>query len=489
MAWDRLAKSWVAGSLRPEVASRFGRWEAFEVRRSDQLHASYLLDARANRLRAIPSGDLGRELQCVTRARQEAEALARQAERDAAREASSLIAILRALRARSAGENLLFGYLLADRTPTSALRGDQGDEPRALLSAAGEDPTAPRELRARAEEVTARLELGGGRLGAGAAALQQVLALTRDDDLAIETRIKLADLAKDPGERENLLLEIVNRLDRMKPGQQRDQGAWRLAEVLADLAELELVRSAFERARNHAVRCAREVPRDFEDDPDPWGCATTLAGALTGLGGARKGLDVPLPFLGPLALALMRTSFESLDRDEARRAGELAFARLPAAKETPAILASLASITGESAARAALQERRARAIDAASAWTLAQRARLGALPAAGVARELAELTSPPVELGRVLPADELSLRAEFEQRLWNTVGACREELAPVKRDLELRIDTTGPVPGLAVSGASESVRRCLGRAIRSAFRSVGPATITVTLHKGSARVR
>src|SRR5262249_2947071 len=134
-----------------------------------------------------------------------------------------------------------------------------------------------------AAEQTASIYLRVSEHVRGIAALQRVLVLTKDQDLKIETLIKIAALTDGSAAREKLLEQILAELD-------RGIGGYRVAQTLAQLAELRLERGAFALARDAAVRCALEVGDDFPEEPDPWSCASTLAQALGELGGAPQGV-------------------------------------------------------------------------------------------------------------------------------------------------------------------------------------------------------
>ncbi len=481
MGWEGVSKRWPLDALRPEVAARFDRWLAAWSRIADAQREGYLLGRRTNRLVAAPPPDGGRSLACALRQKSDADARIAAATSEATREAGELTSLLEGAADETPAERFLLAYLSTDGVKARPEGEERATTERAtsLLKRVAEDRAAPVELRARAFEQIAKLAQKLGQTERVVDALGRALATTRDPDLAIETRIKLATLADDPRKREALLADVVKALDQAPAGASRDPGAYRLAEALGDLSALELARGAFERARDDAARCAREVAYDFADDADPWGCAPTLATALAALGGGTKDIQVPLRFLSPLALALAEASRATFDRDEARRAGELALARLPEAKEAPAIAAWIAS-TSPSAADASTATRRA-LVDPRSTWTLAQRARLAEEDAPRVDAELASLVKPPAPLFPPPPPDESALSDELAARVRRAAETCRDAVAKVRGDISLRVDTTGPVAKVNVRGVDGAGARCLRTRGPSFFRSLGPTVVTAAL--------
>jgi hypothetical protein len=477
LGWQELDARWVDGQLSAGVVASFGAWIAERDASSDPRRLAYLLGRRVNLLRAVPPGDGGAALRCAASAAARAADAASAHEATAQQEAARLAGLLGALPALRAGDKMVLGVLLAkDTWGVRPVDASAVARPLGLFAEVEGDPRAGAELRARAAEQIAEIELRREvRMAQGVGALRRVIALTKDPDLRIETLVKLATLNEDDAAREKLLTGIVAEIDRRGHD-------WQLAEALGDLATLRLRRGAFEPARDAALRCALEVPKDFPDKPDPWGCAPTLAEALAELGGAPRGVEVPLPFLGPLSLAVMDQAIARHDRDEARRAGELLMARLSGAKEAPQVLDLLSSMTRDPEAKRALAERRGRDFGPGSAWLAAQRARLAPdHDLSDLDATLARLVEPSHLLVSPPPVGEEKRRAELLRRLEAVVYACERELAGAARDIALHVDTTRPVPVARADGARAAARVCLVRRAESHFRSVGPATIKVTL--------
>lgn len=476
LGFPGLDSSWVKDDLSPPLAAALEVWSAAEQAWMEQTRGAYLLEQRANLLRAVPPGDEGFALRCAIAARTTALDLARAHDVAARDAAARLVALLDARAAKTVAERLLLGCLLADRTMH---RVDAARPARArsleLLASVANDPRAPRRLRALAAEQVAG-ELDDSQGAARLAALRQVLALTSDPEQRIETLIKLADLApRKPAEQEKQLEQILAELGR-RPASYRAAIAW------SKLARLRLDRGAFALARDAATQCARATSEDQLESPDPWGCAPLLADALDALGGASPGAEVPLSFLGPLAFQIMSRSIARLDRDEARRAGELLLARAPMAADAPQALDLLISLSSDAQARSALLARRERDSGPGSDWYAAQRARLApsnALPE--LDKALSRLVQPPRHLGKPAPTTEEQRRAELTQRLEQVLRGCDRELAASGREITLRIDTTGSLPKATTVGANEKLAACLAGLAASSFRSVGPARISAVL--------
>jgi hypothetical protein len=473
LGFPALDADWVKGDVSPPLAAALDVWTTAGGAWMAQGRGALLLGERASVLRAVPPGDDGFALRCVTEARARALDLERVHDAAARDAAAQILALLEAHPPKNAAETLLLGCLLTDRTAPP--RGEPASAKARsiqLLSRVASDVKAHRKLRAIAAEQVARLLDGAAQI----AALRRVIALTDDPEQRIETLIKLADLA--PGKRAELekqLEQILVELARRPP-------SYRAAFTLAKLAKSRLDRGAFALARDAAAQCARETANDTFDTPDPWDCAPVLATALGELGGAARGAEVPLPFLGPLGLQIMREAKGRLDRDEARRAGELLVARLPMATEAPEALDLLISLSSDPQAKRSLLERRERDYGPGSGWLAAQRARLAVrneLPE--LERALTRLVQPTTELGSPPPTTEEQSRAELGQRLDQVIQGCEGELAASGREIALRIDTTGSLPRVTASGANVRLAACLTGVAVTRFRSVGPAKISVIL--------
>jgi hypothetical protein len=478
MGFPGLDPAWVRGSLSPPVAAAIDVWSAEIRATSEQERASLLLRRRQDVLAASPPVDDGVTLRCATANRARAQELM-QAHEAAARDAAAqAVKLIEALPAPTAAERLALGALLVNR----AIRGreDEGSptfaRARQVLSGLVGDANAASELRARAAEQLASCARGATAGEGMVPALQQVIALTRDPELRVDTLIKLADLTPGtPAELEKKLEQIVAELAHAAPD-------YRLADTQAKLARVRLERGELALARDAATACARATGNDDLGGSDTWGCAPLLADALAELGGATPGAEIPLWFVAPLGLELMSRAIERLDRDEARRAGELVLARLPMTDGAPHILDSLASIAADPKVASALRERRARDHGPGSAWLAAQRARLAPRnDVAHLEQILTSLLAPAALPGTPPPKTPDELRAELQQRVFLVVQGCENELATSGREITLRIDTTGSIPKATATGAGAVVTACLERRIVTRFRSVGPARIRVVL--------
>jgi hypothetical protein len=473
-----LDPAWVTGNLSPPVAAAVDVWWAEMRAWSDQQRVALLLQGRQAAIGASPAADGGLALRCATAARARAEELA-QVHDAAAREAATrVVRLIEALPASTAAERLALGALLVSR----AIRGREDEtspsfeRARQVLTSVLREASAPAELRARAAEQLASCARGGTAGEGMVPALRQVIALTRDPELRVDTLTKLADLAPGtPAELEKQLEQIVAELAHAAPN-------YRLADALAKLARVRLERGELALVRDAATACARATGKDDLDGSDTWGCAPLLADALAELGGAAPGAEIPLRFLAPLGVEIMSRAIDRLDRDEARRAGELVLARLPMTAEAPHILDSLASIAVDPQVAAALRERRARDYGPGSAWLAAQRARLASHnDVAHVERISTALLAPADRPGTPPPKATDQVRAELLQRVAQVIQGCESELATSGREIALRIDTTGAIPKATATGAGAKVTACLERMVVTRFRSVGPAKIRVIL--------
>jgi hypothetical protein len=152
------------------------------------------------------------------------------------------------------------------------------------------------------------------------------------------------------------------------------------------------------------------------------------------------------------------------------------------AGEAPHVLDLLASIAADPQVASALRERRARDYGPGSAWLAAPRARLAPRnDAAHVERILTSLLEPADRPGTSPPKANDEVRVELLERVDQVIQGCESELAASRREIALRIDTTGSIPKATAPGAGVKVTACLERVVVTRFRSVGPAKIRVIL--------
>jgi hypothetical protein len=472
LGWMGLEASWVESTTSPEVEAPLAAWLAARATLGEHQRGSYLLDTRARYARSVDPPPAWGGLRCVEEAAARADREERSAKAATERAAEALRGVLAALPSRRPGDELLLGYLLEAKLP-HPYEPQDAERPIASFSKVADDDRLDRELRARAAEQLARVH--GPQPEAFVRALEQVLSLTRDPELTVETLVKLADVAAlhgDDAKAEALRLRIIERL-----AAQEDD--WRVAATLASLAQARLDRGAFTLARDDAARCARESAEAPPGDPDPWGCAPVLAEALAELAEAPAGVEVPLAFLGPLAIALMESALERHDHEQAERVGMLLLAELPEAAEAPAAIAMLMGIVQSDGERAALATKKAREYGPESAWAEQQRQRLAwEHEPAEVERMLQALIEPersPVVVR--VPTKPLELTAELQARATMVAEVCADALAKQRRPVRIDVDTSGTTPVTTVRGARPAAAACLRRAAQSRFRSVGPVRI------------
>ncbi len=470
MGWMGLEPAWVDATLSPGLRGPFESWIAARERLGELQRASYLLDTRVRYARSVAAPESWGGLTCVEQAASRVELDLEKAEADTEQAATGLLASLRAQPSLTAGDSMLLGYLLEARLPypRDPTAADLA-EALALFTALSNDARVDRELRARAAEALARTQ-PSTEVKAFRAALERVLTLTRDPELRVETLIKLADTAEDPRVAEKLRSKIIEQIDGHESG-------WRLAQTLSARAQNRLERGADALALRDAARCARESPNDFPRDPDPWGCAPILAEALAQLARAPDDAVVPLSFLGPLALASMNSALDRFDHDQARRVGTLLLDLSPDAAEVPQVLDMLISLAATPADRARLTEIRSRDYGPESTWSRAQRERLAwKMEPEAVETQLVRLTSTTRRGGVRWPNNQAEFEAQLRQRARQVSEVCAGRLGRGAR-VGVRVDTTGPIPGAAVSGTSAAGSRCVKRSVRAEFRSVGSAKI------------
>jgi hypothetical protein len=477
LGWMGLEASWVASVTSPEVEAPLASWLAEREALGEHQRGSYLLDTRVRYARSVddPPPAWG-GLRCVEEAAAQADRDESQAEAATERAAEALRGALEALASRRPGDELLLGHLLEAQL-TYPYEPKAAERPIALYSKVANDEALDRELRARAAEQLARVHGPGSN--AFVRTLEQVLSLTKDPELAIETLVKLADVADfhhDAAKAEALRVRILERL-----GPQGE--SWRVAQTLASLAQARLDRGAFELARDDAARCAQQSAADFALDPDPWGCAPVLAEALAELAQAPAGVKVPLAFLGPLAIASMESALERHDHEQAKHVGMLLLGELPEAAEAPEALAMLMGIVQSDDERAELAAKQEREYGPQSAWAEQQRQRLAwDHEPAEVEQQLASLREPeraPVVVR--LPTTPAELTTELRARATMVGETCAATLPKGRRAVRISVDTSGILPIATVRGARPTAEACLRRATESRFRSVGPVRISFGL--------
>ncbi len=495
MGWMGVSPESLGSEVASDVASTLQARHAALVELHQQNHRSDLLHERANLLHAMRPDGEGVDLRCTIQARADLERSITEQKAAARRASEHLIDLIGHAPSMTAAEKLLLGCLLVERDaqaprgsnhPRASSPGEAAhpaatstDHALALFEEVAADPKARAELRARAYQQSAPILLDSSDSARGLDALRHVLTLTKDSDLRIDTLVKLADLGSghgsDAAAHEKLVLQVIAEIDH---GAHSDL----LAEKLSDLAKLRLERGAFEEARDAAIRCAREVAKDFSDDPDPWGCAPTLAEALAELGGAERGVDLPLPFLGPLSRSVMESALDRFDRDEATHAGELLLSRFPEAREAPEVVALLASTTSNLERKEALTTMRERDYGRGSTWHVTQRMRLAPHnELAQLDQALAWLVAPPSRSRTPPPTIDEAIQAERQERVGQVIGTCASELSHAKGRISLQIDTTLSRPSAHARGANKAITECLERVAATCFRSFAPAKITVEL--------
>ncbi|MCA9660532.1 MAG: hypothetical protein KC486_19480 [Myxococcales bacterium] len=477
MGWEGLSASWVDGTLRPSIAASFADWDEGRRRYLDHQRGAYLLDTRVRYARTITPPESWGSARCLKVALTEAKRAEAAAKAEVEAEAKVLRAALEAAERRSAGEKLLLAVLLADALPYPYSEGDVARS-LALLAEVADDEAAGRELRARAAEQSARISPARGE--PFKAHLERVLQLSTDPELRIETMIKLTALSGDAAEREAMRVRIVDGIEHLE-GDEHHLG-WRLAHVLADLAEDRLERGAYDLAIADAARCARASAADFRRDPDPWGCASTLAEAMATQTAAPENVEVPLAFLGPLAVASMRSALRRFDREQARRLGELLLAELPEAAQAPAVLVLLDAVASTEAQRDVLAARLERDYGSASAWAQAQRERLAwSYGPDDVDAELAKLRASTDAAVPRAPQTRSELEAELRLRAGAVIGACAALVDDPKRKVGVAVDTRGALPKATIRGADRPAVACLRREVGAWFRSLDPLRVSFTI--------
>jgi hypothetical protein len=462
MGWLELQVSWVSSTVSPEVTAPLVAWEAARKRFVEHLRGSSLLDTRLDYARSVPPPEAWGGLRCVEEAAAQAARDESQAGAVTKRAREELLEVLEGLSSPTPGDAVLLGYLLVEELPDRAIE---------LFTKVAGDKTVDRELRARAAEQLARVK--SFKPDSVVKPLELVLSLTQDPELTLETLIKLADLSEDATEAEKLRVRILSLLESHGDG-------WRVAQMLALLAQARLARGAFELARDDAARCARTSAKDFALDPDPWGCAPILAEALAELAAAPAGQEVPLAFLGPLAIASMDSALARHDHVQAQHVGMLLLAELPTAAEAPEVLAMLMGIVQTDQERAALAATKARSYGPDGAWAVEQRRRLAwANEPEEVERHLAALREPkrppPVV---VVPQAPIELTAELRERARMVAHACAAVLPKGRRSIEVVVSTIGTAPVASVRRAKPAAAACLRRATESRWRSVGAVETT-----------
>ncbi|MCX4244980.1 hypothetical protein [Paraliomyxa miuraensis] len=474
LGWEGFDARWVAAATSPEVEAPLAAWTAAWKVLADHQRGSYLLDQRVRFAGSVEPPAAWGGLRCVEEAAARAERDETKAGEEVERTEQALRGVLEGLPSLRPGDELLLGMLLADRLPHPHDPKD-AERPIALFTKVVRDEANGRELRARAAEQLARVQ--GPGVESFGPALEQVLALTEDPALKVETLVKLADVAEyggDDARAESLRMQVMELFER--PNGALEHQAWRKARILGELAEARLERGAFEQARADAARCAQETVADFPREPDPWGCAPTLAEAMAELAEAPAGVEVPLAFLGPLAIASMDSALARRDHEQAEHAGMLLLSALPQAAQVPEAIAMLMGIVQTEEERARLAEKKLAEYAREGQWTEAQRQRLAwDLSPAAVEEELAALMNPrrsPVVVR--LPQAPIELTEDLRTRATLAGEACADVLGSRRRPVQVSVDTRGTTPVVTVKGAKTAAEACLLRATASRFRSVGP---------------
>ncbi|MCB9750641.1 MAG: hypothetical protein H6713_11710 [Myxococcales bacterium] len=475
LGWRWMTPGWLDGAVSPELAPELRAY--FDARRffSRAHHVAYLAGSRLANAEVLPIPNAWGGRPCLERFAADAQRRADESERAVARTDAALRARAMGLTPRRPGDEFVLAYLQVLELARPRPEGEAA-RLRGVLDGVASDESLGSELRARAAETIAYLH--SSDQGEFTAALERTIALTRDPALRVDALVKLADTSDDVARAEALRAQIVELYEETEVD-------WQLARTLSDLASVRVERGAYALARADATRCAREVRAEFPRDPDPWGCAGPLAEAVAELAyepsDEPTDEEVPLAFLGPLALAAMGSAYDRWDYEQAERVGRLLLAELPEAAEAPAVLARLRALATTDEARAELDEL-ARAYGPTSDWAAHHRRRLAWDDRAPeeIARRLDALMNPggfrwrretaPAEL-----ADNLRARAVA------VAETCSALLPVAPGRATLRVDTRGSAPRVAVTGAGRQGTRCLRRAAEARFRSLEPLRVRVEL--------
>lgn len=453
--------------LAPQLRAYFDAWEEFSA--AHQI--SYDAGLRAAHVDTLPLPDEWGGRACLERFAARAEQRAAASKQTTERASLALKARLETLPDPRPADVFLLAYLQFraleyPHPPAEDARLE------AIFTRVAGDESLGRELRARAAEQSAMAQRHDDPRFV--ATLERAVELTQDPEQRVERLSNLASVVG--GDRaEAVRAQIIELLE--ETGKD-----WRLAHTLGDLADDRLDRGAYELARVDAARCARASPADFPHDPDPWGCAETLAEATAELAGAPMDGVVPLTFLGPLALASIRSALGRHDYDQAEHVGRLLLAELPEAAEVPQVIAHLQALADSPAARDELEERRLRDYGPASAWAARQRERLawGLPDPESVDRALTSLLAGAEVVGGP-PRTPDERRRDVQARAIRVAETCRDVLPTSPKHASLRVDTRGPLPRVTIDGVEDEARDCLRRAARARFRSLGPARVRAQL--------
>jgi hypothetical protein len=499
MGWHGLHAGWFESGVDASVRPPLHEWDAAQTELHELQSRGYVLGVRARFLSNMPEDSEhprvvhGPSLACTRQAEEHAKAGLPEAKAKESAKADALMAVLEARPQLQASEKLLLGGLLESRLPYPPEPGsDEVKRVRSLLEAALAEGGADPEIRARSAEMLARVSDSGSP--EFRTRLRRVLKLTRDPDLKVETLVKLAAIEPVPAKKERLFLQILQEVEEQleveveveaEAGADSDaedvRSAWRVAWVLADLAELHLERGAYTLARDEAARCAREGAANFPRNADPWSCAVTLAEALAELGEVPEGLEVPARMVGPLALALMRASEARFDRGEARRVGARALEMDPDAAEAPQILGLLAAMSEDADEREAIEQRLAELTDWESSWTKAQRARLAEdREPSDFKASLDRLTRVEARVHRRPPTTDAELEEQLGERAGAVAWTCLAS-TDRKRRLAVTVETGDASLRARVRGGSGSLRTCVRRATEARFRGLEPGKVSFTI--------
>ncbi|HTJ80716.1 MAG TPA: hypothetical protein VL400_03300, partial [Polyangiaceae bacterium] len=481
MGWRGLDSDWIESGIASARRPAFDAWASSNAAVSRAQRLGALLSDRGRVLRSIPPDDDGFMAGCVSAALARAQREAGTFTLRRTEQATALIGLIDGAATRSPEETYLLADLLADRPPNGVSAQARFARSIDLFSKVATDPHAARELRARAVEQTARLYFASERQADGVAALERVRTMTQDPELIEDTLDKLADFAKDDATSEKRLLELVAL-------EQPKRHGYPLSRNLGRLAEVQLRRGALDAALVTAAACANAENGDFEDDPDPWGCAPTLAEAMAELGGPPDGVTVPRALIGPLSGAVMEAAIARLDRDGAAHVGELLLREDALAPQVPYALHELRALASDGAAEAALATRLERVTDPDSEWHAAQVARLARRSdPARIDQTIGSLVAWPTRVASKRPTSDDDLREEVRERAEQVVDLCAAELAATSKDATLVFDTRGAAPRATANGVPRDAAACLARGAKSRFRSLGPMLVSVTLHRRTCR--
>jgi len=475
MGWQVLDPERVRPGISPEALAEFDAWRDAREHLFDTQRASYLIGQRKRYLETVTTGPTSwGGWVCTSRAAAQLEETLHGARAAAQRTREALRSTLEAVSNASAEERLLLAVLVADQ-PGDPRDPDAQDRPRRMFEAIARDDTVDVEVRARAWMQLARIT-PDVRGTAFTEALRRARRLSKDPEVEVSVRLKLAQVEPDPTRKMERLRDL---LPLLKGPNER----WRVAMVSGQLAEMALEHRDYAAAVRHGARCATVSVETFEHDDDPWGCAPAMAEAIVELGADAVAADLELPhrFVGPLALSLMQASLGVRDYGQARHVGEAALRLVPEAAEAPEILMLLAGLTDDAGTRAELIDRKVRDYSPEGTWWRTQRERMawGNIPER-VSQLLDDLAEPPRLTKVERPTDAAALQDELRNRASAAFQACEETLGSDYRRFRLTVNTEGSTPKVEVRGATREQKACIRQAARARFWSIGPAKVTLS---------